>query len=89
MQRWNRVLDPKIDKANWSFEEEQRLIALVGLYGSRAWSKISQELGHRSDVQCRFRWHFLNKKAEEIGSEVRPVSPYVMSQGREFSLPPP
>jgi hypothetical protein len=90
-QRWTRVLDPKIDKSNWSFEEEQQLINLVAMHGSRSWSKISQDMGHRSDVQCRFRWNFLNKKAVETGSDVRPISaPSVISQrSREYALPPP
>ena len=73
-QRWHRVLDPNIAKTNWSREEEQKLIDLVGKFGTRAWTRISGEMGNRSDVQCRFRYNFLVKKANEKKTEVVPIS---------------
>jgi hypothetical protein len=73
-QRWSRGLDPKIAKSNWCCEEEQKLLDLVQVHGLKSWTKICQEMGNRSDVQCRFRYHFLCKKAEEAGGEVAPVS---------------
>ncbi|EAX97889.1 Myb-like DNA-binding domain containing protein [Trichomonas vaginalis G3] len=55
-QRWNRVLSPQISKDPWTPEEDQKLANLVCLYGDRTWSKIANEMGSRSDVQCRYRW---------------------------------
>jgi hypothetical protein len=74
-QRWNRGLDPKISKANWSQEEELRLLTAVETYGTKAWIKVAGEVGNRSDVQCRFRYSFLAKKAVEAGTPVQPISP--------------
>jgi hypothetical protein len=73
-QRWFRCLDPNISKCTWTSEEEQRLIDLVASHGNKAWVKIARELGGRSDVQCRFRFFYLLKKAGENGTPVRPVS---------------
>jgi hypothetical protein len=74
-QRWNRGLDPRINKRNWSQEEERELLRAVELHGSKAWTRIATELGDRSDVQCRFRYRFLCKKAKEAGTPVQPISP--------------
>jgi hypothetical protein len=74
-QRWNRGLDPKLNKENWCEEEEQKLIAVVAIHGTKAWIKVAAEMGNRSDVQCRFRYLVLCKKAEEAGTRVLPVSP--------------
>jgi hypothetical protein len=73
-QRWHRGLDPKLLKCNWTQEEEQRLLDAVREHGDKAWTRVAAELGNRSDVQCRFRYRFLCKKAGEINGEVRPVS---------------
>jgi hypothetical protein len=74
-QRWFRGIDPRIDKGNWSFEEEQRLIELVEEHGIKAWTRVAQYMQTRSDVQCRFRWQFISKKAREEGRAVAPISP--------------
>ena len=60
-QRWVRGLNPKISKCAWNTEEEKRLMQLVALYGDKSWTKISAELGNRSDVQCRYRYQQLIK----------------------------
>ena len=61
-QRWNRVINPKISKANWTQEEEQKLLNAVEAYGVKAWTRVASEFGNRSDVQCRFKYNFLMKK---------------------------
>jgi hypothetical protein len=74
-QRWIRGLDPRINKANWSREEEQALLNAVEIHGTKAWTRIAADLGDRCDVQCRFRYSFLCKKAQETGTAVQPISP--------------
>lgn len=60
-QRWSRGLNPRISKDTWSSEEESLLIRLVQQYGDKSWTKISSMLGNRSDVQCRYHFHQINK----------------------------
>jgi hypothetical protein len=55
-QRWFRGLDPRISRVMWTREEELRLSELVKKYGPRAWTRIANELGHRSDTQCRYHY---------------------------------
>lgn len=62
-QRWNRVLDPRIIKTNWTKEEEEKLLKAVEKFGDKAWTRIAQEFGNRSDVQCRFKYHYIKKKS--------------------------
>jgi hypothetical protein len=73
-QRWHRGLDPKILKRNWTREEEKKLIDSVRTHGEKAWTRIAADFGNRSDVQCRFRYQFLCKKAAETKTEVAPIS---------------
>ena len=70
-QRWNRNLDPNIDKKVWNIEEETKLIKLVEKYGGKSWKAIAKEMGNRCDVQCRYRYgQIINKKSynKEISS---------------------
>jgi hypothetical protein len=74
-QRWHRCLDSNLEKRNWTFEEEQKLLEAVSSLGDKAWTRVASAVGRRSDVQCRWRYKFLSKKAEEAGTEIRPISP--------------
>ena len=61
-QRWLRDLNPLIKREKWSYSEDLLLNNLILKYGTKSWTKISNELRTRSDVQCRFRYfHFLKK----------------------------
>ncbi|KAH0788676.1 Myb-like DNA-binding domain containing protein [Histomonas meleagridis] len=81
-QRWHRVLDPKITKCNWSREEEEKLLEAVKAFGTKSWTRVSSELGNRSDVQCRFRYIFLQKKANDNHTDIIPVSaPMALAHG--------
>jgi hypothetical protein len=68
-QRWYRGLNPSVVKGQWSKEEEERLVELVRSSGDQSWTKIALQLGNRSDVQCRYRYHQLLK---EQGSPISP-----------------
>jgi hypothetical protein len=69
-QRWIRVLDPRISKAEWTDEEDKRLLELVVIYGEKAWMKVADQKGDRSDVQCRYR--YLHLEAEEKKKKTTP-----------------
>jgi hypothetical protein len=61
-QRWTRSLDPNLNKERWTPEQDSQLLLLVALYGDKAWSRISADLGNRCDVQCRYRYKQLQKE---------------------------
>ena len=65
-QRWFRGLDPKILKASWTEEEENLLVQLVQQYGDHRWTKIANNLGNRSDAQCRYHYYQLLKEKQGI-----------------------
>jgi len=61
-QRWFRGLDPRINKEQWTAEQDSQLVKLVTLYGEKAWTKVASEIGNRCDVQCRYRYKQLKKE---------------------------
>jgi hypothetical protein len=60
-QRWARGLNPRIRKSSWDPGEEVQLVQLVSAFGEKAWTKISESMGNRSDVQCRYHYYQLLK----------------------------
>jgi Myb-like DNA-binding domain len=44
-------------KGPWTREEDEKLQALVGMYGPKRWTYIAKKLGGRVGKQCRERWH--------------------------------
>jgi hypothetical protein len=64
-QRWNRVINPKISKATWTPEEEEKLIRIVQTFGTKQWTRVANEMGNRSDVQCRFKYNFIMNKRQK------------------------
>lgn len=72
-QRWKRGLNPRILKTPWSAEADIKLVRLVDQYGDKKWTKISKEMGDRSDVQCRYRYSQLKRidKFEELVKNAR------------------
>jgi hypothetical protein len=60
-QRWQRGLDPRIARTRWTPDEEAKLLKLVAEYGEKSWIRVSQAIGNRSDVQCRYRYHQIQK----------------------------
>jgi hypothetical protein len=73
-QRWQRSLNPRISRSRWTPEEEARLLALVAHHGSRSWIRVSAEMPHRSDVQCRYRYHQIRKDQTAVVEEAESES---------------
>ncbi len=44
-------------KRAWSEEEDEMLRSLVGQFGARDWTAISENFLGRGGKQCRERWH--------------------------------
>jgi hypothetical protein len=63
-QRWTRGLDPKIDRTEWTPEQDFRLLVLVAKHGEGSWAKISAGLPNRCDVQCRYRFLQLSRRPD-------------------------
>ncbi|XP_036959584.1 v-myb avian myeloblastosis viral oncogene homolog-like 2a isoform X2 [Acanthopagrus latus] len=57
VQRWKKHLDPELIKGYWSKEEDEKIVELVGKYGTGHWSLIARHLKGRMGKQCRERWH--------------------------------
>ncbi|XP_036388653.1 v-myb avian myeloblastosis viral oncogene homolog-like 2a [Megalops cyprinoides] len=55
--RWNKVLNPDLVKGPWTKEEDEKVIELVKLYGTRQWALVAKHLKGRLGKQCRERWH--------------------------------
>lgn len=64
-QRWFRGLDPRISKVLWTAKEDEKLLALVAEYGDHSWTRIANELGNRSDAQCRYRYSHITKNDQQ------------------------
>ena len=75
-QRWNRGLDPRLSRVQWSTEEDEKLIELVRQYGTHSWTKVACTLGHRSDAQCRYRYFQICEDGDE---REQPRVPQAMS----------
>jgi len=67
MQRWKKVLNPKLIKGPWTKEEDAVLSELVNKHGPSNWSGIAAHLDGRNGKQCRERW--FNKLDPSIRSE--------------------
>ena len=59
--RWKFYINPNLNKAPFSREEDSLLIQLVMKYGGM-WVQISKHFKNRSDVQMKNRWKTLQKQ---------------------------
>ncbi|EAX96507.1 Myb-like DNA-binding domain containing protein [Trichomonas vaginalis G3] len=76
VQRWSRSLNPLINKTQWTKEEDEKLLRLVNKHGKRSWTKISNEIDGRTDVQCRYRYQIITKQVKkETNTQKSPESP--------------
>jgi len=67
IQRWKKVLNPKLIKGPWTKEEDAILSELVNKHGPSNWSGIAAHLEGRNGKQCRERW--FNKLDPTIRTE--------------------
>lgn len=65
VQRWQRSLDPTINKNQWTDEEDYQLLESVKTFGDKKWSKVATLVPGRTDVQCRYRYQLIIKKYPE------------------------
>ena len=82
-QRWFRGIDPKISKRKWSEEEDNHLMSLVDQFGENSWSKVSNQMGDRSDVQCRYHY-FQIKKLRENPKNKKKSKSLLKGNSRDF-----
>jgi transcriptional activator Myb len=57
IRRKKNVIKSSQVKGSWRNEEDSKLIQLVGEYGPKKWSIISEKLPGRIGKQCRERWY--------------------------------
>jgi hypothetical protein len=62
-ERWRNHLDPTINHAPWTSEEDEQLVQLHREYGN-AWVKISSLMRNRSDNAVKNRWNATLRKIE-------------------------
>jgi len=59
-ERYCNILDPALKNTQWTEEEDQKLLSLVKMIGSK-WAKIAKKIGNRTDNHCLRRWKQLIK----------------------------
>lgn len=69
-QRYSRGLNPRLSKSTWTHEENLKLIGLVQRYGDKSWTRVAQQMGTRSDVQCRYHYAHLQKDLPMLFKDV-------------------
>jgi hypothetical protein len=70
-QRWQRSLDPRLSRDQWTRAEDLCLVQLVGCYGDKSWTQVASRLGNRSDVQCRYRYKIIQKEGRVPAPGIR------------------
>ncbi|CAG9323183.1 MYBL2_4 [Blepharisma stoltei] len=62
-ERWHNHLNPELNKGEWSYEEDIKLLNLKQKVGNK-WSIIAKDLPGRTENGVKNRWNSLMKKAK-------------------------
>mgnify|MGYP005851987135 CR=1 FL=1 len=57
LHRWQKVLRPGLIKGPWTPDEDETVVELVKIHGTKKWSLIARQLNGRLGKQCRERWY--------------------------------
>ena len=68
-ERWNNHLDPNINKGEWTYEEDLKLLSMFKEFG-RKWSTISKGISGRTENAVKNRWNTLIKSYQQNGGNV-------------------
>ena len=61
--------------SSWSRQEQNILKEAVSLYGTRSWALVAEIVGTKSAIQCRSRFHKLQRRMQSEETEVRETAP--------------
>ncbi|XP_029974329.1 v-myb avian myeloblastosis viral oncogene homolog-like 2a isoform X2 [Salarias fasciatus] len=56
IHRWKKHVNPDLGKKPWSKEEDEKLMELVGFYGTKHWEIIAKHMKGRLSKHCEERW---------------------------------
>ncbi|KAK9764638.1 hypothetical protein K7432_007695 [Basidiobolus ranarum] len=77
-KRWRESLDPSIDRAEWSPEEDGLLLERYEELGSQ-WQKISQFFPGRPGLHCRNRWRKIQRSMNQKSREKEKLTQALMA----------
>lgn len=60
-ERWKSYLDPKVINAKWTEEEDELLLSLIDVYGTK-WASISKHFNGRTNINVKNRMALLQRK---------------------------
>uniref|UniRef100_K3X4Y9 Uncharacterized protein n=1 Tax=Globisporangium ultimum (strain ATCC 200006 / CBS 805.95 / DAOM BR144) TaxID=431595 RepID=K3X4Y9_GLOUD len=52
----SRTLDPRINRAPWTEQEEATIVAMQAQYGN-SWARIAEKLSGRTDSAIKNHWN--------------------------------
>jgi len=80
-QRWERVMNPQIDRTSWKLEEEEAILNAIEYQSNGngnensaekriSWSAVSTLVETRTDIQCRYHYSVIqNSRKIPFGEE--------------------
>ncbi|KAJ1975320.1 hypothetical protein H4R35_003193 [Dimargaris xerosporica] len=85
-KRWREFLDPRIDRTNWTPEDDARLLKSVRDLGSQ-WQKIAQAyFPGRPGTHCRNRWRRLMRQKVGTKGQRRQLASADLTQATAAAL---
>jgi myb proto-oncogene protein len=89
-QRWEKSLDPDVNKGEWIPEEDAKLTEAVAELGHKSWPAVAALVPGRTTRQCRERWatcldptveHMMGKMTPEEDAKLIEA---VMEHGKDW-----